>query len=91
MAKKRKLISGAIEVVIGIAILIYSSSIGGNIYRYAGYIFIASGAITLFFTGIKLFVDAKKVKNQESDVEKYYSEAVSSEEAQEKVEEEITE
>lgn len=89
---KRKIISGAIELAIGIAILIYSFAAHATIYRYAGFVFIASGAITLIISAVRLIKNAKKSKNEEAAVEAYYTQEINSaEEVQEEIKKEIIE
>ena len=57
---KRKLISGTIELVIGVAILIYSLVTGANLYLYGALVFIGSGVFTLAISGLKMYMDKKQ-------------------------------
>ena len=61
---KRKLISASVEVLIGLAILIYSLVTGSSLYTYAAFLFLASGAFSLVICGIRIFTDKKAAQKE---------------------------
>lgn len=61
---KRKLVTGTIEVIIGLGILIFSWVTDASLYLYAGILFAASGAFTLVICILRIFADKKMAQKQ---------------------------
>ncbi len=62
---KRKLITGGIEVLIGVGILIYSAVNKSSLYTYGGLLFAGSGAFTLVLCLLRIFADKKMAQKKE--------------------------
>ena len=70
---KRKLVTGTIETVIGLGILIYSWVTGASLYLYAGGLFAASGAFTLVICVLRIINDKKMAEKEKLAEEKQNS------------------
>lgn len=70
---KRKLVTGTIEAVIGLGILIYSWVTGASLYLYAGGLFAASGAFTLVICVLRIINDKKMAEKEKVAEEKQNS------------------